>query len=119
MDKYVKHEASADKRLLTNRWREDPVEAAVDPNHDGNAFSFYFLSRLDIRLAKGEQWDCENLRKGCAGMVTEPNPGSYDISPPTQVPRARIARESPARKALIVGLVDRNKGACCGRGDLV
>ena len=51
-DKYVKHQASADKRLLTERWREDPVEAAVDPNHDGNAFSFYYLSRLDIHLAK-------------------------------------------------------------------
>jgi len=76
-DKYLKHEASADKRLLTNRWREDPVEAAVDPRHDGNAFSFYYLSRLDIHLANGERWDCENLRKGCPGMVTEPSPGSY------------------------------------------
>ena len=97
-DKYLKHEASADKRLLTNRWREDPVEAAVDLNHDGNAFSFYFLSRLDIHLANGERWDCENLRKGCAGMVTEPDPGSYsylatDTSPagedrPWDEPRA-------------------------------
>jgi dienelactone hydrolase len=69
-DKYLKHQASADKRLLTNRWREDAAEAAVDPNHDGNAFSFYYLSRLDIHLRKGGQaWDCEDLREGCAGMV--------------------------------------------------
>ena len=44
-DKYVKHDPTADSRLLTTRWREDPTEAAVDPNHDGNAFSFYYLSR--------------------------------------------------------------------------
>ena len=68
-DKYVKHKASADKRLLTKRWREDPVEAAVDPNDDGNAFSFYYLSRLDIHRAKGGVFDCEDLREGCPGMV--------------------------------------------------
>jgi dienelactone hydrolase len=76
-DKYVKHQKSADKRLLTERWREDPVEAGVDSHHDGNAFSFYYYSRLDIHLARGEPFDCENLRKGCAGMVHERNPGSY------------------------------------------
>jgi dienelactone hydrolase len=68
-DKYVKHQAGADKRLLTERWREDPLEAAVDPNHDGNAFSFYYLSRLDIHLAKGGPFDCEDMREGCPGMV--------------------------------------------------
>jgi dienelactone hydrolase len=68
-DKYLKHKASADKRLLTDRWREDPAEAAIDPNHDGNAFSFYYLSRLDIHLHNGEKWDCEDLRDGCGGMV--------------------------------------------------
>ncbi len=68
-DKYLKHQRSADQRLLTNRWREEPLEAEVDPNHDGNAFSFYYLSRLDIHLFSGEKWDCENLRKGCPGMV--------------------------------------------------
>ena len=76
-DKYVKAQKSADKRLLTNRWREDPIEAAVDLHDDGNAMSFYYYSRLDIHLAGGGAFDCENLRKGCPGMVTEPNPGSY------------------------------------------
>jgi dienelactone hydrolase len=76
-DRYLKREKAADDRLLTNRWREDPVEAAIDPRKDGNAFSFYYYSRLDIHLANGRRWDCENLRKGCAGMVTEANPGSY------------------------------------------
>jgi hypothetical protein len=76
-DKYVKGQASADKRLLTNRWREDPLEAAVDLHHDGNAMSFYYYSRLDLHLASGVPWDCENLRKGCPGLVKEKNPGSY------------------------------------------
>ena len=52
-DKYLK-QAPADTRLLTNRWREDPIEAAIDPKHDGNAFSFYYLSRLDVHLAGGQ-----------------------------------------------------------------
>jgi dienelactone hydrolase len=76
-DKYVKKQKSADRRLLTNRWREDPVEAAVDLHNDGNAFSFYYHSRLDIHLADGEAFDCENMRKGCPGLLKERNPGGY------------------------------------------
>jgi len=76
-DKYLSHQRSADKRLLTSRWREDPVEAAIDRHGDGNAMSFYYYSRLDIHRANGELFDCENLRKGCPGMVTEKNPGDY------------------------------------------
>jgi dienelactone hydrolase len=70
-DKYVKHKGSADKRLLSDRWRDDPAEAAVDPNHDANAFSFYYLSRLDIHLHSGKPFDCEDLREGCAGLIPE------------------------------------------------
>jgi dienelactone hydrolase len=77
-DKYLKHDPTADTRLLTNRWRGDPVEAGVDPNHDGNAFSFYYYSRLDIRLANGGRWDCEDLRDGCPGMASNDGyPGNY------------------------------------------
>ncbi len=68
-DKYVKHQGSADKRLLSERWREDPAEAAVDANHDGNAFSFYYLSRMDIHLRNGQAFDCEDMREGCPGMI--------------------------------------------------
>ena len=60
------------------RWRSDAAEAAVDPDHDGNAFSFYYPSRLDIRLAGGTRWDCENLRSGCSGMTAHDGvTGSY------------------------------------------
>jgi dienelactone hydrolase len=68
-DKYLKHDRTADARLLSSRWREDPVEAAVDPSHDGNAFSFYYYSRLDVSLGRGKRFDCENLRDGCPGMT--------------------------------------------------
>ena len=69
-DKYVKsHDPTADARLLTTRWQSDNVEAAIDPNHDGNMFSFYYQSRLDIHLAHGTAFDCEDLRTGCPAMA--------------------------------------------------
>jgi dienelactone hydrolase len=77
-DKYLKHQRSADARLLSARWRHDSVEARVDPHHDGNGFSFYFYSRLSIRLAGGGRFDCEDLRVGCPGMVAKDGyPGNY------------------------------------------
>lgn len=77
-DKYVKGDATADKRLLTNRWRADAQEAAIDPKHDGNMFSFYYRSRLDVRLAGGGRFSCENLRPGCPGLVAnDGQPAGY------------------------------------------
>jgi dienelactone hydrolase len=68
-DKYLKHDAGADNRLLTQRWRNDPVEKSIDPGQDPNVFSFYYYSRLDIHLFSGKKFDCEDLRAGCSGMV--------------------------------------------------
>jgi dienelactone hydrolase len=69
-DKYVKGTgAAADKRLLTNGWRVDSAEAAVDPTHDGNMFSWYYRSRLDVGLAGGGRFKCEDMRTGCPGLV--------------------------------------------------
>jgi dienelactone hydrolase len=77
-DKYLKHDPGADARLLSERWREDPVEAGVDPGRDGNAFSFYYHSRLDIHRADGSVFDCEDLRDGCPGMAADDGyPGDY------------------------------------------
>jgi hypothetical protein len=77
-DKYLKHDPSADARLLTQRWRSDPVEAAIDPNHDGNGFSFYYYSRLDIHLHSGSVFDCEDLRDACPGLLSADGyPGNY------------------------------------------
>ena len=79
-DKYVKGDTTADRRLLTDRWRSDAEEAAVDPHKDGNMFSFYYRSRLDIGLSGGGRFLCEDLRPGCAGLSAddgEPEKYSY------------------------------------------
>ncbi len=88
--------------MLSGRWRSDAVEAAVDPGHDGNAFSFYYPSRLDVRLASGTRVDCENLRAGCTAMTTNDGvPGSYsylatDTAPDaTTGPGSRIQAPGP------------------------
>jgi dienelactone hydrolase len=65
-DKYVKRDPTAQARLLTTRWRSDAREAAVDPDGDGNMFSFYYRSRLDI-----DGFACEDLRAGCPGMAPD------------------------------------------------
>ncbi len=80
-DKYLKHSPGADNELLTQRWRDFAPEAAIDPNHDGNAFSFYYYSRLDLHLANGKRFDCEDLRDGCPGLVPTGDDGykgTYD-----------------------------------------
>ena len=66
----MKGDAGADKRLLTKRWQSDALEAAIDPDRDGNMFSFYYRSRLDIRTGGG-RFTCEDLRTGCAGMLSQ------------------------------------------------
>jgi hypothetical protein len=78
-DKYVKGDPSADQRLLTSRWRADAAEGAVDPHADPNMFSWYYRSRLDIGLARGGRFVCEDMRTGCPGLVTnDGQPGSYE-----------------------------------------
>ncbi len=77
-DKYLKHAPVADGELLSSRWLHDATEASVDPNHDGNAFSFYYYSRLDFHLANGQKVDCEDLRDGCAALSADDGyPGTY------------------------------------------
>jgi dienelactone hydrolase len=60
-DRFVKGDRKATARLFTDRWRADDEEAAVDPEGDGNLFSFYYDSPLwvdgrtcaDLRAAQG------------------------------------------------------------------
>jgi pimeloyl-ACP methyl ester carboxylesterase len=70
-DKYVRGDPTADARLTTGGWRNDAAEKAVDPNGDGNMFSFYYRSRLDIGLSGGGRFVCEDMRKGCPGMGSD------------------------------------------------
>ena len=77
-DKYVKGDATADARLLSDRWRHDPGDAAIDPAGGGNLYSFYYRSRLDVRRADGSRFVCEDLRTGCAGLVAKDGqPANY------------------------------------------
>jgi dienelactone hydrolase len=118
-DKYLKHEPSADRRLLTNRWREDPVEGSVDPNHDANAFSFYYNSRLDIGLAGGGRFDCESLRDGCPGMSSDDGyPGEYSYLSVATTPDATVAGGAGSEGAgasLATNPANRSLGACGSR----
>jgi len=78
-DRYLKGERSAERRLLSDRWRHDRREAAVDPEGDGNLYSFYYRSRLAIR-AGGHLVACDDLRDGCRALVPRRRdgyPGGY------------------------------------------
>lgn len=68
-DKYLKKSCTADQQLLTQRWRYDGEEASIDPNQDGNMFSFYYPSRLEFHLAGGQLYDNENLRTDTHGLT--------------------------------------------------
>jgi dienelactone hydrolase len=69
MDRYVKGDDSALRRLLSDRWRHDGVGASVDTAGDGNLFSRYYRSRLDLGHDGGPRVRCENLRRGCDDLV--------------------------------------------------
>jgi dienelactone hydrolase len=96
-DKYLKGDPTADRRLITNRWRSVADEAAVDPNHDGNMFSFYYPSRLDIALSGGGRFKCENMRPGCPGMVNDDGfAGDYSYLKIDTTPDGAPAAGTPA-----------------------
>ena len=79
-DKYLDHDPTADARLLTLRWHDDAATRRLDGN--GNLLSWHFRSRLDIHRADGRRYRCEDLRRGCAGMVPAARDGwtgTYDF----------------------------------------
>jgi predicted alpha/beta hydrolase len=83
-DKYLKHEPAADAMLTTSRWRDDLITGQVDPTHDPNMYSYHYLSRLDITLANGKRFACENVRGGCLGQTsrtTDCGPANYSFLP--------------------------------------
>lgn len=80
MDRYVKGDVSAQRRLLTTRWLDDAQEAGVDPNGDGNLYSTYFASRLDLGHDGGRRVQCEDLRGGtasCPALAPDGQPADY------------------------------------------
>lgn len=72
-DKYLKGDPTADSRLTSQRWQNDQATKTIDPSKDGNLYSNYFDSRLDITLQSGTKFSCENLRTGCAGQPAATN----------------------------------------------
>ena len=101
-DKYVKGDRSADARLLTTRWNDDLAEAQIDPNHDGNMYSFYYQSRLDINLSKGGRFDCEDMRTGCPGLsALDGVPGAYSyLDVDTTVDSGTVPANAPSGTGL-------------------
>jgi alpha-beta hydrolase superfamily lysophospholipase len=81
-DKYVKGDPTADRRLLSGRWRADALEAAVDPDRDGNMLSFYYRSRAAFHRADGSLVTCDDLRAGCPALMVqdgEPTSPPYSV----------------------------------------
>ena len=73
-DRYVKGDPTALDRLLTDRWLDDAPGAAVDPTGDGNLFSSYYSSRVDVTGDDGQAITCEDLRhveESCAGLLAD------------------------------------------------
>jgi dienelactone hydrolase len=85
MDRYVKCQgdrackADADRRLLTNRWRDDSLEGQVDTNNDPNLYSFYLRSQYDIHTAGGNEVACNDMRTGCPTMSPDGRPPNYSL----------------------------------------
>jgi len=83
-DKYVKCadgsacEAEADKRVLTDRWRDDERGGQVDTAGDPNLYSFYFRSRFDLRDSGGVERICDDMRTGCSTMAPDGLAAGYD-----------------------------------------
>jgi dienelactone hydrolase len=83
-DKYVKCadgsecEADADRRLLTDRWRDDARGGEVDVAGDPNLYSFYLRSRFDIRDSTGAERTCDDMRTGCPTMGPDGLAAGYD-----------------------------------------
>jgi dienelactone hydrolase len=83
-DKYVKCaagsqcEQEADRRLLTDRWRDDRRGGQVDVNGDSNLYSFYRRSRFDLRDAGNVERSCDDMRAGCAAMAPDGLAPGYD-----------------------------------------
>jgi len=98
-DKHVKCqgdlacEQEADERLLTDRWRSDPISAGIDPNGDANMYSFYLRSRYDLIDAGGTERVCDDMRSGCEEMAPDGGPVPY-----SHVADAYTSDEGPGPK---------------------
>jgi dienelactone hydrolase len=85
MDRYVKCQgdmackAAADRRLLSDRWRDDALGEQVDAAGDPNLFSFYLRSQYDLHRANGDEVVCNDMRRGCASMRPDGETAGYSL----------------------------------------
>ena len=87
-DTYVKGDAAADTRLLTDRWRDDRLGGEVDLLGDINVFSSYYLSKLDVARPGGGRAVCGDLRAGCGVLRDDGLPADYGIDTDALTPDA-------------------------------
>jgi dienelactone hydrolase len=99
LDRYVKGDASADARLLTDRWRDDAIGRSVDLNTppDGNLYSFYFRSGYDLHTAGGAEIGCEDMRTGCPSMSPDGLPADYSYLAEALTPDTPAGKGRPGR----------------------
>ena len=108
-DTYVKGDPASQRRLLTNRWRADAPGASIDPKGDGNLFSGYLRSRLDLGRGGGTRVVCEDVRAGCPELVA-------DDGEPANYGYLREARTQDAADARVIGApASTPRGACRSR----
>lgn len=93
-------EADADRRLLTDRWRDDLRSGQVDANGDANVYSFYKRSRFDFRTAAGADVVCDDMRMGCQTMRPDGLPAGYDFVSDAYTPPAESSANGGKRCAL-------------------
>ncbi|HEX8075482.1 MAG TPA: hypothetical protein VF545_10925 [Thermoleophilaceae bacterium] len=84
LDRYVKCRTvrckrRAHARLLSDRWRSDAREGAVDPTGDPNLYSFYLRSRFALRTPGRRLLRCDDMRAGCPSMSPDRTTGEYDL----------------------------------------
>ena len=78
LDRYVKGDQKATRDLVTDRWRKDQRSASIDPDGDGNLYSFYYRSRISL---DGGKIVCEDMRKGCPDLKPDGSgPFSYLVA---------------------------------------
>ncbi len=82
----------ADRRLLTDRWRNDQRGGSIDANNDPNLFSFYRFSRYDLH-ADGKEVTCDDMRTGCPSMRPDGHPDGYSFVSDAHTPREGSSSE--------------------------
>jgi dienelactone hydrolase len=66
-------EAAAERRLFTDRWQADEIDAFVDAGGGGNLFSFYHRSPIDLGGGRA----CADLRSACDLLAADGRPSPY------------------------------------------